>query len=722
MKKILSLFTLIAAALTLIGCETVVDLPDPDTYALTLTSDYEEASLTQDPEGPHETGDEVTITASWDDEEVTFVHWEESGDVLSEEPSFTYTVENDATLEAVFEDAPSDTFTLTVDANVQGPTFSMDPEGPYESGDVVTLTPDYDEDDHVFLKWRENGQFLSEEEVLEYTVTDDATLEAVFDSAGIEPAMYTETFEDFYSTGSQYRDFTQIGVNGIEWHFTDTRTDQRFDSVSDAVTLGDTPSRDASMTAIIPEGISYFNVYYENAFQTPAGFELYINGELVGTAPEVENTIGFFELDDLDVRGEFELKILPTNGQLTLDDLTWENNVPGSDYPVVSFDSPYWDAEFEADPDTRLAPGSDVTVTASDPEGLYSFLRWEDGEGQTLSEENPYTFTLEEDTFLYAVFDNPPAYTLRLESNYYLAELETDIDRPVVEGTEVLVSANDPENQYGFIGWEDEDGTLVSEDETFSYTTTDTDMTLTAVYDVPEPIDFMDMTLTELTSLDLDRYDGYYADLEGLHGEALRDEIQSLMQSQVSYRSYDEARQILQESDRDPDNHDHVIQLYTRQSVPGEWDGGSTWNREHVWPSRRFPGERTSDIGSDLHHLAPADPGENSARGYKFFDWDTTSTAYEPHDDVKGDVSRMMFYMDVLYDELTLVDENPDADNHEMGSLEVMLEWHVFDEVSHFEMYRNDVIEDYQYNRNPFIDYPHLAYLVYYDHPEVGLD
>ncbi|WP_343089410.1 hypothetical protein, partial [Methanocalculus natronophilus] len=82
-----------------------------------------------------------------------------------------------------------------------------------------------------------------------------------------------------------------------------------------------------SMQGIVPEGVRKLSVYYEAAFSTPAGIEVYINNDLVGTGEEVDDTIGFLEIDGLDVSGDFELKILPTNGQTTLDLVTWENNV-----------------------------------------------------------------------------------------------------------------------------------------------------------------------------------------------------------------------------------------------------------------------------------------------------------------------------------------------------------------------------------------------------------
>jgi len=715
MKKVMIIMLMMLSITALSAC----DLFEDDGYRLALETEAGDVDLSKTPEGPFDAGDSVEVHVSWEDDTLEFSHWASQGEVVSESESFTHTIEGNDTLEAVFES--EDSLNLEIESSHEGVDFDLDQSAPYSEGDTITVSPEYDSAALEFIAWEIEGDVISDSETLEYTLESDTTLHAVFESLDVEPTTYHETFEDFYETGSQYSDFSQVGTSGIEWHFTDTRTDVRFDNVSDAVTFGDAPARSASMKATIPEGIRSLSVYYENAFSSAAGLEIYINGELIATAEEVDGTFELFEVDGLDITGEFELELVPTSGQTTINDLFWENNVPGSDYPVVDLESDYWDAAFEFDPSNRVAPGESVEIYAYDTEETYDFMYWEDEDGNVISDENPYTFTLEEDVVYNAVFDNPEAYALALESNYYRAALEKDIDRPVVAGTTVEVSTSASED-YDFIAWEDSDGNVVSESRIFTYEMPEDGMTLNAIYDVPEPIDYEDMTLDELTDLNLDRYDGHYSDLEGLYGAALESELQTMLENQIEYLSYDDARDILQISDRDPDNPDNVIQFYTRESVPGEWDGGTTWNREHVWPNRRFPGARTSNLGSDLHNLTPADPGENSSRGYKYFDLETSGSSYEPHDDVKGDVSRMMFYMDVLYDDLTLVDDSPSADNYEMGDLRVMLEWHAWDDVSHFEMRRNDVIEDYQNNRNPFIDYPHLAYLLYYDHDTVGLD
>ncbi|MFW5895070.1 MAG: endonuclease, partial [Bacillota bacterium] len=81
--------------------------------------------------------------------------------------------------------------------------------------------------------------------------------------------------------------------------------------------------------------------------------------------------------------------------------------------------------------------------------------------------------------------------------------------------------------------------------------------------------------------------------------------------------------------------------------------------------------------------------------------------------------ARMLFYMDARYDNLSLSD-NPGGT--EMGYLSELLQWHYEDPVDDFERNRNEVIHSHQGNRNPFIDHPHLAWLMYYDHPVVGYE
>ena len=48
-----------------------------------------------------------------------------------------------------------------------------------------------------------------------------------------------------------------------------------------------------------------------------------------------------------------------------------------------------------------------------------------------------------------------------------------------------------------------------------------------------------------------------------------------------------------------------------------------------------------------------------------------------------------------------------------VGGIKMLLKWNEEDPVSDFEKQRNNIIEEAQGNRNPFIDFPQLAYRIY---------
>lgn len=199
-------------------------------------------------------------------------------------------------------------------------------------------------------------------------------------------------------------------------------------------------------------------------------------------------------------------------------------------------------------------------------------------------------------------------------------------------------------------------------------------------------------------------YTEYYGSLEGItERTAFIKELTRII-SNMNVLDYGAARYILPESDADPLNSGHVILVYDRSSVWGAWDEGKTWNREHIWPQSLLVGAARSD----LHNLKPANPDINNQRGNRpFADGEDTygivNGGWYPGDDDKGDIARIIFYMNIRYG----------LPIHEMGDLEMFIRWHKEDPVDDFERYRNEVIYTYQNNRNPFIDYPDFVAIVY---------
>lgn len=224
-------------------------------------------------------------------------------------------------------------------------------------------------------------------------------------------------------------------------------------------------------------------------------------------------------------------------------------------------------------------------------------------------------------------------------------------------------------------------------------------------------------------------YVGYYDGAAGLMGEVLKAFLHDLIDNQtfVTYAALWEA---LAESDEDPLNSNNVILFYTGRSQAKSNHGGAIdeWNREHIWP--RSHGDLEPTIAnSDMHHMKPTDVSVNAERGSLDFDEGGATVydgniatdclkdgdSFEPRDEIKGDVARMIFYMAVRYegdDGVPDLEMNNNTGNGSIpfiGKLSILLLWNMQDLPDAFEMHRNDVIFSYQGNRNPFIDHPEFA-------------
>ncbi|WP_408015261.1 endonuclease [Rossellomorea arthrocnemi] len=224
----------------------------------------------------------------------------------------------------------------------------------------------------------------------------------------------------------------------------------------------------------------------------------------------------------------------------------------------------------------------------------------------------------------------------------------------------------------------------------------------------------------------------YYNPAEGKTGEALKTALHTIIDDHQTL-SYDAVWGALRNTDEDPNNPNNVILLYSGRSQSKTTNGGAVddWNREHVWAKSHGDFGTAQGPGTDLHHLRPTDVTVNSSRGNLDFDnggsqhseapgnyYDGDS--WEPRDEVKGDVARMIFYMDVRYEgdsgEVDL-ELNNNVDNGSapyMGKMSVLLEWNEQDPVDAREIRRNNIIfEQYQGNRNPFIDHPEWAEMIW---------
>ena len=233
------------------------------------------------------------------------------------------------------------------------------------------------------------------------------------------------------------------------------------------------------------------------------------------------------------------------------------------------------------------------------------------------------------------------------------------------------------------------------------------------------------------TTLEGTSADAYYTGsneydvLSEKSADAIKTALSSLMKSTHTYTSsYDDCHYKADRTDCENGN-GKVSLIYTGYSATmSQWNG---WNREHVWP-KSLGGNNTSGGGADMHHIRPSDAGVNSSRGNKKYGEVSggtakygsnpatgvlggyySSTYFEPLDNVKGDVARIVLYVWVRWGSAWGADNVTEV----FQSVDVLLEWCELDPVDTWELGRNEVIEDIQGNRNVFIDYPEYAWLIF---------
>ncbi|MDA3881477.1 MAG: endonuclease [Prolixibacteraceae bacterium] len=227
---------------------------------------------------------------------------------------------------------------------------------------------------------------------------------------------------------------------------------------------------------------------------------------------------------------------------------------------------------------------------------------------------------------------------------------------------------------------------------------------------------------------------GYYNGTSGLKGEALKTELHEIINDHIDF-SYSQARYLINYSDADPENENNVILFYTQRSQDADSYGtdGDQINREHVWAKSHgdFSGIRPMD--GDAFNLQPADASVNMDRSNKDFGivqpngnqhpeatecWYNAST-WEPGDATKGQVARILFYMATRYEgtsgeiDLEVVNGVNTYPQPKHGDLSALLEWNRQFPPTDFERRRNERLFTIQQNRNPFIDNPELADIIW---------
>lgn len=234
---------------------------------------------------------------------------------------------------------------------------------------------------------------------------------------------------------------------------------------------------------------------------------------------------------------------------------------------------------------------------------------------------------------------------------------------------------------------------------------------------------------------------GYYQSSEGLIGSALQAELHTKIKGHtvIPYGRLGtvSAMQVL---DALVSDSTQVNLIYWGTGRLGSNYGGSPgqWNHEHCWPQSY--GVSSGPGNSDLFNLRPADVQANAERGNLYYAEITngtvptyaslcrkSTTAWMPRNEEKGMLARAMLYMAVRYEgddatpDLKLSD-TPNSATYTFGKLSDLLAWHRQYPVSEAERLRNHTIyTSYQHNRNPFVDDPDYAEMIFLGLPVIHI-
>lgn len=257
---------------------------------------------------------------------------------------------------------------------------------------------------------------------------------------------------------------------------------------------------------------------------------------------------------------------------------------------------------------------------------------------------------------------------------------------------------------------------------------------------------------------------GYYDGVDTGDSAALRSTLHDVIDDHVRFPYTDNSTDtwdILNQADEDPNEPANIIDVYRNASYEKISGGIGAYNREHVWPnSYGFPDNNSDNYPfTDCHQLFLSDAGYNTSRSNKPYrycsgscdeketlfndgrgggsgvypgnsnwtDGSFTQGTWETWGGRKGDVARAIFYADIRYegdfhggtgasepdlivtDNESLIDQSNTGENEDvayMGMLTDLVAWHEADPPDSRELSRNNVVESYQGNRNPFIDHP----------------
>ena len=426
------------------------------------------ASGTVSGTGTYDYGQTCTLTAT-SNTGYTFANWTEDGEVVSTEATYEFIVTGDRNLVANFT---ANSYEVSVSAN---PTVggTVDGGGIYQFGQSCTVTAESNTG-YTFINWTENGVQVSSNAIYEFTITGDRNLVANFSANPYIIIVAVDPEESGTATGAGGYDYGQTcslsAIPNYGYHFVNwTENDEQVesDSIYEFIV-----TCNRNLVAHFTRNEYDIDVDVDHGGSV-VGPGVYFYGDtcnLVATPDECYEFVGWYENDSLIstepeysfiVDGSHSITAQFQTAQYQLS-VAVNDTVMGDGYAEIG-------GEIYFSCDTCFITvncGDTCTITAVPSQEFYHFDHWLDGNGEVFTTEAVYTFVMDQDYALTAVFSksmfnvNPEIYPEEA------GEVTGDVGYHVY-GDTVTICAHAFENYY-FEHWIIND-TLIVEDSCYTF-------------------------------------------------------------------------------------------------------------------------------------------------------------------------------------------------------------------------------------------------------------
>ncbi|PKM75222.1 MAG: hypothetical protein CVU92_02540, partial [Firmicutes bacterium HGW-Firmicutes-17] len=448
--------------------------------------------------GTYDYGKAVTLTATPEEGYIFNGFMDATGNRLSSDAVYTFTLRAEADLTANFS-PQTYTMTTTVNDPALGTVSNSDSDGVYPAGAAVSLQAS-PASGSQFVGWFENGQCVSQTPNYTFTATADRNLEADFSNEEFVLTLMADPVtggtlsgEGGYnpSTDADQASISAVALPGYAFTaWMDADTGEQVSTLSsDAITL----TKDTNLTAVFTPNVYQVELTVGEG-GTATGDGYYNFGDTVNLSATAKDGYSFAGWMITDAQGTQSCISPDGDYTFTLNE-DWINLAPitisatfknAKGALIIPLAEEYLRGNIARGYHLDAIVGNQTTVEAIPGYG-YEFTNWTDMKGNVLSQDAVYTFTVTGDTVVMAHFKSNATVKLTVTEQSVLqgkALLVGDLisGEKTVESGQYVMAYAVAYPGYQFLHWVNQNGLKVSNARSYLFRISE-DTALTAVFE-----------------------------------------------------------------------------------------------------------------------------------------------------------------------------------------------------------------------------------------------